>query len=207
MPTTSERRALVLLSVVATLGVAARIGRATSLHIAPTPAERHALDVQIARVESVRATQAGGARTRRAEPQRASLSRADSATHVAKAQVMRTPRLRADGPRGQTARVPTEKRDAPHTPVDIDVASASDIEGLPLIGPSLAARIIANRDSCGAFGSLRELQRVRGIGETLTKRIAALVTFSSRSRPTDDARPRQCARAEKRAALRRRGRP
>ncbi|MEO5580223.1 MAG: helix-hairpin-helix domain-containing protein, partial [Gemmatimonadaceae bacterium] len=45
--------------------------------------------------------------------------------------------------------------------VDIDIASADEIETLRWVGPALAARIVADRDSLGPFGSLRELERVR----------------------------------------------
>jgi competence protein ComEA len=206
MPTTSERRALVLLSVVATLGIAARIGRATYARTAPTPAERHALDIQIARVESARAQQASGVRRRerRAEPQHTALTPRDSAVRVADPEAHLSPRLRSSA---RPTRSPIGKRDVAHTPIDVDVASANDIETLPLIGHALAARIVANRDSCGAFGSLAQFQRVRGIGPALAKRIAPHVTFSGASRPSDAARPSTCAGAEKRAALRRRGRP
>ena len=62
--------------------------------------------------------------------------------------------------------------------VDVDVASASQIEALPHIGQSLADRIVANRDSFGGFGSLDELARVRGVSKTLRNSIQSLVTFS-----------------------------
>jgi len=209
MPTTSERRALVLLSVVATLGIAARIGRATYSHTASTPAERHALDIQIARVESARAQQGSTARRRepRVEPQRVTLGPRDTAPRVSEVQASLSPRLRMSVSRSRASRAPYEKRDVAHAPVDVDVASAADIESLPLVGHVLAERIVANRDSCGTFGSLTQLQRVRGIGAALSKRLAPLVTFSGASRPRDAARPGTCARADKRAALRRRGRP
>ncbi len=52
------------------------------------------------------------------------------------------------------------------------------IESLPRIGPALASRIIASRDSFGAFGSIDGLQRVRGIGPAMAKALRPLVTFS-----------------------------
>ena len=36
---------------------------------------------------------------------------------------------------------------------------------LPKVGPALAHRILANRDSLGPFGSLDELRRVKGVGD------------------------------------------
>ncbi|MEO5590330.1 MAG: helix-hairpin-helix domain-containing protein, partial [Gemmatimonadaceae bacterium] len=44
--------------------------------------------------------------------------------------------------------------------LDLDVANADQIETLRGIGPAIAHRIVADRDSLGPFGSLAELQRV-----------------------------------------------
>jgi competence protein ComEA len=63
-------------------------------------------------------------------------------------------------------------------PVDLDRASAGEIDVLPWVGPALAERIVANRDSFGPFGSLEALGRVKGVGAATRKRLAALVTFS-----------------------------
>ena len=63
-------------------------------------------------------------------------------------------------------------------PVDLDRATAQEIDVLPWVGPALAGRIIANRDSFGPFGSLEALGRVKGVGSATRKRLAALVTFS-----------------------------
>ncbi|HUR91821.1 MAG TPA: ComEA family DNA-binding protein [Gemmatimonadaceae bacterium] len=67
--------------------------------------------------------------------------------------------------------------------VDIDTASAALIETLNGVGPALAARIVAHRDTFGAFGSLDGLRRVRGIGPALSARLAPQVTFSRLARP------------------------
>lgn len=67
--------------------------------------------------------------------------------------------------------------------MDLDYAGAEELDRLPGIGPSLAARIVADRDSAGPFGSLEGLQRVRGIGPALAAKLAPLVTFSGRSPP------------------------
>ena len=59
--------------------------------------------------------------------------------------------------------------------------SAQEIEALPRIGPTLARRIVANRDSLGAFGSLDKLRRVKGMGPAALDRLAPLVTFGGRT--------------------------
>jgi competence ComEA-like helix-hairpin-helix protein len=68
--------------------------------------------------------------------------------------------------------------------VDIDIASAKEIETLRWVGPKLAERIVADRDSLGPFGSVEELKRVRGIGKRLAERLAPQVTFSLLPRPS-----------------------
>jgi competence protein ComEA len=67
---------------------------------------------------------------------------------------------------------------APREPVDLDRATEREIEVLPWVGPALARRIVANRDSFGPFGSIEALGRVKGVGPATGKRLAALVTFS-----------------------------
>ncbi len=71
----------------------------------------------------------------------------------------------------------------PSAPIDPDVATEEELDRLPRIGPALARRIVANRDSLGPFGSLEALQRVRGIGPALAEGLAPYVTFSSGFRP------------------------
>ena len=63
--------------------------------------------------------------------------------------------------------------------VDLDRASEPEIEQLPWVGPALARRIVANRDSFGAFGSLDALERVKGLGPATRKRLSSRVTFSA----------------------------
>ena len=48
--------------------------------------------------------------------------------------------------------------------VDINTASAAQLERLPEIGPGLAARIVAYRKQHGRFHNTEELMQVRGIG-------------------------------------------
>jgi hypothetical protein len=68
------------------------------------------------------------------------------------------------------------------TLMDLDVADAAQIERLPRVGPALARRIVASRDSLGPFGALSGLRRVKGMGPATLERIAPLVTFSGQAR-------------------------
>ena len=58
--------------------------------------------------------------------------------------------------------------------VNLNTASAEELQTLPGIGPSIAQRIVADRDSSGPFSAPEDLKRVSGIGE---KKFAALEEF------------------------------
>ena len=49
--------------------------------------------------------------------------------------------------------------------MNINTASADDLEKLPGIGPALAERIISHRQANGPFSSLDDLTDVPGIGK------------------------------------------
>lgn len=69
------------------------------------------------------------------------------------------------GPGGTAAAKP-----AARFPLNINTASAGDLEAAPGIGPSLAARIVDYRGANGPFASLDDLLNVPGIGrKTLDK--------------------------------------
>ncbi|HET7025068.1 MAG TPA: helix-hairpin-helix domain-containing protein [Gemmatimonadales bacterium] len=62
--------------------------------------------------------------------------------------------------------------------VDVDRASARELERLPGIGPGLAARIVADREAHGSFGGLAGFDRVPGVGPALLGRVAPHAAFS-----------------------------
>ena len=49
--------------------------------------------------------------------------------------------------------------------INVNTASASELDELPGIGPALAAAIIEYREAHGPFGSVEEIMEVRVIGE------------------------------------------
>lgn len=51
--------------------------------------------------------------------------------------------------------------------ININTATAEQLQSLKGIGPSKAAAIIADREKLGAFQSIDEIKRVKGIGEKL----------------------------------------
>lgn len=171
--TPAELRALLFLALVAVVGAGARMARAPA---APTvePAARRALASQMAAVDSVRrleeATDAGkGKVSARKRGASGSSSRQTGAT--------KAPR--------STSRRTAGKAPPPSFPIDVDVADSAALDALPGIGPALAVRIVREREKCGPYGSLRELERVRGIGPAVSKRLAPVVTFSLSPRPSN----------------------
>ena len=62
--------------------------------------------------------------------------------------------------------------------VDLNTATAAELEALPGIGPSLAGRIIEFRTSNGPFRSVDDVMLVRGIGPRTLEGFADLVTVS-----------------------------
>ncbi|MFI7482319.1 helix-hairpin-helix domain-containing protein [Kocuria sp. M1R5S2] len=65
---------------------------------------------------------------------------------------------------------------APAGPVNLNTASAQELETLPRIGPVLAGRIVAFREQQGGFAVVEELDAVPGIGPTLMEALLPLVT-------------------------------
>lgn len=58
----------------------------------------------------------------------------------------------------------------PAQPININTATEAQLQRLPRIGPKMAERILAYREAHGAFRSVQDLVRVRGIGpKTLSK--------------------------------------
>jgi hypothetical protein len=204
MPTPAEQKALAFLSFVVLLGGAVRVVRAGALGSpAASPAEQQALARQASAAESSvardRERKAAKARKpgRSAPRVRYAGSRFDSTgllmegTGVTPSTGFPPPGPRIDvdsrrrptleglgtGSAGGTG--PANSRDLL---VDLDVAGAAEIERLPRIGPALARRIVANRDSLGPFGVLSALSRVKGVGPATLERLARLVTFSGQAR-------------------------
>jgi competence protein ComEA len=170
VPTAAERKALVYLGAVACLGAGVRVVRARD--VAPPPiSARRALDAQISAVDSVRkapppARRVRGIALRDTDPPPGHRGAAGRG-----AARPRTPQALPVVPLGRFNRV------------DVDRASALDLQRLPGIGPALAARIVAYRDSNGPFGGMDRLRRVKGIGPATAARLDSLVRFSGIPRP------------------------
>jgi len=63
--------------------------------------------------------------------------------------------------------------------VDLNRATADQLEALPGIGAVLAQRVIAFRESAGRFRTVDDLRGVKGIGAKKFDRLKSLVTVST----------------------------
>ena len=201
MPTPSEQKALAFVAIVVLLGGAVRAVRAGAPPI-PTPLEQQALARQATSAESAAATQKGARRkgVRLARPKRGAGPREiggvvgvplgappgePSGAPNPAGSAPPLPRIDTDfrGNRSvqeKTVRGGRGSTDGASHPVDLDHASEREIEALPRVGPALAHRIVAHRDSFGPYGSIGALRKVKGMGTATLERLAPLVTFSGR---------------------------
>lgn len=70
----------------------------------------------------------------------------------------------------------TSSSNASTTPterINVNTASASDLENLPGVGPKMAAKLIAGRP----YSSLNDLDKVKGIGPSMLKKLEPRVKF------------------------------
>jgi competence protein ComEA len=65
---------------------------------------------------------------------------------------------------------------APSGPLDVNRASAEELQRLPGVGPATAAAIITERERNGPFAGVDDLLRVRGIGPAKLDALRDLVT-------------------------------
>lgn len=71
------------------------------------------------------------------------------------------------------------KAAAAHQVVNINTASAQQLEGLPGIGAATAARIVEYRQKNGGFKKIEEIMNVRGIGEKLFLKMKPQLTVAA----------------------------
>ena len=62
--------------------------------------------------------------------------------------------------------------------VDLNRATAEELQALPGIGPALAQRVVAWRTAHGPFRSVEELEKVPGIGSKTATRLRPRVRAS-----------------------------
>lgn len=195
MPTASERQALLFLAAVALVGGGARF----------LTARRFEQEVAAGERGSARSLRDGAIPVRNGDPMAARLAQQLAAVDSAQAEraatrkAPRKGRARAPapstsgifpgGPSSDRRQEPTLSPEGnrstrtPFGPIDVNRATAEELERLPRVGPALAKRIVEWRDANGPFESVESLRHVRGIGVTTAAMLAPLVTFSSGHRP------------------------
>ena len=58
--------------------------------------------------------------------------------------------------------------------LDVNTATAAELELLPGVGPALSKRIVEYREKNGPFANLSELDKVQGIGPKMLEKIRPL---------------------------------
>jgi competence protein ComEA len=66
----------------------------------------------------------------------------------------------------------------PAAPLNLNTATAAELEKLPGVGPAMAARILEYRQKNGGFKKIEELMNVQGIGEKSFLKLKALVAVA-----------------------------
>lgn len=172
----SDHKALLFLAAVATLGAGVRVVRAAGRD-APSgaqPALEHQMQAADSAARAGRGGSGRGAKAKKKSPARAA---GDTAKR-------RTPH---DSTARQT-RGPLDRPGWVGGKLDLDVATAAQLDSLPGVTPLMAKRIVADRMAHGPFLNRQRLQRVPGAGPRFIARIDTLITFSgtfSRPAPTD----------------------
>ena len=72
--------------------------------------------------------------------------------------------------------------------VNINTATAEELELLPRVGPSIAGRILEFRDKNGRFKTPQDLMLVRGIGEKTFEDLEPFITLEGETTLTQKVR-------------------
>jgi comEA protein len=73
----------------------------------------------------------------------------------------------------------TTKKSGPEEPININKASAEELEALPGIGPAKAQAILDYRQQNGSFESIEDIQKVKGIKQGEFSKIKDMIKVSN----------------------------
>jgi competence protein ComEA len=79
---------------------------------------------------------------------------------------------------GTQANTPTRATPAVAPLINLNTATAAELEKLPGVGARMAERIVAHREKNGPFKKIEELMNVQGIGEKSFLNLRAQITVT-----------------------------
>lgn len=88
------------------------------------------------------------------------------------------PALTASGEQDPPTRQTPKPAPADGPALNLNAATAAELEKLPGVGPATAARIVEYRQKNGAFKKIEDLMNVRGIGEKTFLSLKPLITVA-----------------------------
>jgi competence protein ComEA len=108
----------------------------------------------------------------------AARDRINLSEHIADAEHIHIPHTDEPLVAAASATAPTGTSAGNADVINLNTATASELEVLPKVGPALAGRIVAWRTANGPFQSVDDLRKVTGIGPALFDAIKDLVRIS-----------------------------
>lgn len=81
------------------------------------------------------------------------------------------------------------KKKPPAHPLNLNAATAAELQQVPGIGPAIAEKILQARKSYGAFKSVDDLQAIKGIGPKKLDKMRKYLTLGTQVQNKSSAKP------------------
>ena len=92
-----------------------------------------------------------------------------------------------------TAPAGSAKKKPPAHPININTATAADLQQIPGIGPSTAQKILDTRKSYGTFKSVDDLLAIKGIGPKKLEKMRKYLTIGKPPSKKQSSSPQTAA--------------
>lgn len=115
-----------------------------------------------------------------APPSTRDLAKVDGLSRSGRERLIEVSKVASSPAFSSSSREPSARKaasSASREPVAINTATQAELERLPGIGPSLAAKIVADRAAKGPFRSVDDLDRVAGIGPATVERLRPMAVL------------------------------